>query len=151
MEVGGGMCWWDWETERMRELFWTNAQYGVNGLVCLLAGLGSLLLFLMRSADREFLWFGVWEIINVLDTLLLPDYSSFHPINMVVWLTTQAILIAGLNVTMPTMILHLRRIHRSRLYWTAITVALLDGSLDLLFTFDWIGFSTFFAIGAFMK
>jgi Stage II sporulation protein E (SpoIIE) len=151
MQLGDANLLRDWQTHRNRELFWANAQYGINGLVCLLAGLGSLLLFLMRPADREFLWFGVWEIINVLATLLLPDYSSFHSIDVIVWLVAQAILIAGLNVTMPTMIMHLRRIHRGRLYWTAITVALLDCSLDLLFTFDWIGFSTFFEIGTVMK
>ena len=151
MQLGDASLMKEWQTHRSRELFWANTQYGIAGLVCLLAGLGSLWLFFMRPTDREFLWFGVWEIFNVLDTFFLPAYASFHSVNVVVWLAGQAFLIAGLNVTMPTMIRHFRRFNRSRLYWAAIAVALLDFSLNLLITFNWISVSVFFEIGAVMK
>jgi hypothetical protein len=148
MQLGDASLMTQWQTHRSHELFWANTQYDIAGLVCLLAGLGSLWLFFMRPADREFLWFGVWEILNV---LLIPAYASFRSLNVVLWMVGQAILIAGLNVSLPIMIRHFRKINRSRLYWAAIAVALLDCSLDFLVTFNWISVAVHFEIGAVMK
>lgn len=148
MQLGDASLMTEWQTHRSHELFWANTQYDIAGLVCLLAGLGSLWLFFMRPADREFLWFGVWEILNV---LLIPAYDSFRSVNVVVWMVGQAIVIAGLNVSLPIMIRHFRKINRSRLYWAAIAVALLGCSLDLLVTFNWISVAVHFEIGAVMK
>ena len=58
MQLGDASLMTKWQTHRSHELFWANTQFGIAGLVCLLAGLGSLWLFFMRPADREFLWFG---------------------------------------------------------------------------------------------
>lgn len=148
MQLGDASLMSEWQTHRSHELFWANTQFGIAGLVCLLAGLGSLWLFFMRPADREFLWFGVWEILNV---LLILAYASFRSVNVVVSMVGQAILIAGLNVSLPIMIRHFRKINRSRLYWAAIAVALLNCSLDLLVTFNWISVAVHFEIGAVMK
>jgi hypothetical protein len=148
MQLGDASLMTEWQTHRSHELFWANTQYGIVGLVCLLAGLGSLWLFFMRPADREFLWFGVWEIFNV---LLIPAYAIFGSVNVVVWMVSQAVLIAGLNVSLPIMIRHFRKINRSRLYWAAIAVALLNCSLDLLVTFNRISVAIHFEIGAVMK
>jgi hypothetical protein len=148
MQLGDASLMTEWQTHRSHELFWANTQFGIAGLVCLLAGLGSLWLFFMRPADREFLWFGVWEILNV---LLIPAYDSFRSVNVVVLMVGQAILIAGLNVSLPIMIRHFRKINRSRLYWAAIAVALLGCALDFLVTFNWISIAVHFEIGAVMK
>ena len=148
MQLGDASLMTEWQTHRSHELFWANTQFGIAGLVCLLAGLGSLWLFFMRPADREFLWFGVWEILNV---LLISAYASFRSVNVVVSMVGQAILIAGLNVSLPIMIRHFRKINQSRLYWAAIAVALLDCSLDFLVTFNWISVAVHFEIGAVMK
>jgi hypothetical protein len=148
MQFGDASLMTEWQTHRSYELFWASTQFDIAGLVCLLAGLGSLWLFFMRPADREFLWFGVWEILNV---LLIPAYDSFRSVNVVVLMVGQAILIAGLNVSLPIMIRHFRKINRSRLYWAAIAVALLGCALDFLVTFNWMSVAVHFEIGAVMK
>jgi hypothetical protein len=148
MQLGDASLMTKWQTHRSHELFWANTQFGIAGLVCLLAGLGSLWLFFVRPTDREFLWFGVWEIINV---LLISVYASFRSVNVVVWMVGQAILIAGLNVSLPIMIRHFRKINRGRLYWAAIAVALLDCLLDFLVTFNLISVAVHFEIGTVMK
>lgn len=148
MQLGDASLITEWQMHRSHELFWANTQFGIAGLVCLLAGLGSLWLFFMRPADREFLWFGVWETLNV---FLILAYDSFRSVNVVVLMVGQAILIAGLNVSLPIMIRHFRKINRSRLYWAAIAVALLGCALDFLVTFNWISVAVHFEIGAVMK
>jgi hypothetical protein len=120
---------------RWRELLWANTQFNIDGLICLLAGLGSLVLFLLRPTDREFLWFAVWEAFNVLYTLL-GIWSNFHTFDVVFWRLSGAVLLAGLNGCMPVLIRHFGRTDRGRLYWAAIAVALLDSAINALQGFN---------------
>jgi hypothetical protein len=150
MQIGDANLIREWQEHRTREIFWANAQYNINCLVCLLAGLGSLFLFFLRPADREFLWFGVWEIFNVL-FLLLQTYCQFHPFNVILFTGGTAVLIAGLNLSMPILIRHFGRIGRTRLFWIAIVVALLDFLLNTLVALNWISVSLYGEVGAVSK
>ena len=47
-------------------------------LMNLLAAFAGLFLFWMRPQDREYLWFGIYELLTGLDHLVL-DYYRFHP------------------------------------------------------------------------
>ena len=139
-----------WQAGQWHELFWSMTQFNIDGLVCLLAGLGSLVLFFLRPADREFLWFGVWEICNVLYTLL-GSWSSLHSFDVTLWRLTGAVLLAGLNGSMPVLIRHFGGTGRTRLYWAAISVALLDSALNVVFAFNGINFFQFCLAEAVMK
>lgn len=150
MQLGDASLIHEWQTHRLRQIFWENAQYNVDGLVCLLAGLGSVLLFFLRRSDREFLWFGLFEVINVL-YVFPQSYFQLHSTSITLWLWFQAVLILGLNITMPTMIRHFGRIGRTRLYWLAIAIALSDFLLNGLSALDWISPSTFSEVGAVCK
>jgi hypothetical protein len=150
MQLGDASLIHEWQIHRLRQIFWEDAQYNINGLVCLLAGIGSLLLFFLRPTDREFLWFGLFEAINVV-YVLFQTYCEVHSVNIHFWLWGQAILILGLNVSMPTMIEHFGRICRTRLYWVAIAVALSDFVLNGLVALGWISTSLYGEIGAFSK
>jgi len=44
----------------------------------LLAAFAGLFLFWMRPQDREYLWFGIYELLTGLDHLVV-DYARFHP------------------------------------------------------------------------
>jgi hypothetical protein len=135
---------------RWRELLWANTQFNIDGLICLLAGLGSLVLFLLRPTDREFLWFAVWEAFNVLYTLL-GIWSNFHTFDVVFWRLSGAVLLAGLNGCMPVLIRHFGRTDRGRLYWAAIAVALLDSAINALQGFNVISILSFCVAEAVMK
>ena len=137
MQLGDASLIREWQADQWREILWLNTQFNINGLVCLLAGLGSLLLFFLRPADREFLWFGVWEAFNVL-YLLLGAWCNFHSFNVVFWRLGGAVLLAGLNGSMPILIRHFGRTDRTRLYWAAIAVALLDSALNVIVAFNGI-------------
>jgi hypothetical protein len=115
----------EWQAEHWRSIFWVNTQFSINCLVCLLAGLGSLVLFLLRSTDREFLWFAVWEAFNVLYALM-EIWCDSHSFDVIFWRLGGAILLAGLNGSLPILIRHFGRTDRTPLYWAAIAVALLD-------------------------
>ena len=140
----------EWQAQRWRELFWVNTQFNINWFVCLLAGLGSLVLFFLRPTDREFLWFGVWEAFNVLYGLL-EIWCNFHSLNVISWRLDGAILLAGLNGCLPILIRHFGRTDRTRLYWAAIGVALLDSAINALLAFNVISIFSFCVAEAVMK
>ena len=133
----------EWQAHRWHELFWVTTQFNIDGLVCLLAGLGSLVLFFLRPTDREFLWFGVWEAFNVL-YILLGVYGNFHSFNVILWRLGEAVLLAGLNGSMPILIRHFGRTDRTRLYWAAIAVALLDSAINVVLALN--GISVFLVL-----
>ena len=140
----------EWQAQQWREIFWANTQFNIDCLVCLLAGLGSLVLFFLRPADREFLWFGVWEGFNVL-YIVLGVWCNFHSFNVIFWRLRGAILLAGLNVCLPILIRHFGRTDRTRLYWAAIAVALLDSAINLFQGLNGISLFWFCAAEAVMK
>jgi sigma-B regulation protein RsbU (phosphoserine phosphatase) len=142
MQLGDAGLIREFQAHQWHELFWFNTQFNISCLVCLLAGLGSLVLFFLRPADREFLWFGVWELLNVL-YILMAVWCYFHSFNVIVWRLGGAVLLAGLNGCMPILIRHFGRTDRTRLYWAAIAVALLDSAINVLLAFNGISFFWF--------
>ncbi len=150
MQLGDARLIGEWQTKRWRELFWVNTQFNIDTLVCLLAGLGSLVLFFLRPTDREFLWFAVWEAFSVL-YLLLATWCTFDSYNVIFWRLGGAVLLAGLNGSLPILIRHFGRTDRTRLYWAAIAVALLDAAFNVLLAFHEISFLWFCVTAAVMK
>ncbi|MGA7887095.1 MAG: PP2C family protein-serine/threonine phosphatase [Acidobacteriaceae bacterium] len=150
MQLGDASLIQEWQTHRLRQIFWEDTQYNIYGLVCLLAGVGSLLLFFLRPTDREFLWFGLFEVLNVA-YVIWQAYCELHSTSIIFWLWGQAILILGLNTSLPTMIRHFGRIGRTRLYWVAIAAALSDFLLNSVVALNWISTSLSGEVGAFSK
>ena len=60
---------WTWFIDL--RTFWSNADAAALVIVYLMGGLGSLLLFAFLRTDREYLWFGVYELGNAILILLL--------------------------------------------------------------------------------
>jgi sigma-B regulation protein RsbU (phosphoserine phosphatase) len=58
--------------------FWSTSSGNVLMLMNLLAAFAGLFLFWMRPQDREYLWFGIYELLTGVDHLVL-DYYRFHP------------------------------------------------------------------------
>jgi Stage II sporulation protein E (SpoIIE) len=58
--------------------FWSSSSGNVLMLMNLLAASAGLFLFSMRPQDREYLWFGIYELLSGVDHLVL-DYYRFHP------------------------------------------------------------------------
>jgi Stage II sporulation protein E (SpoIIE) len=150
MQLGDASLMREQQAERWRRIFWANTQFNINCLVCLLAGLGSLMLFFLRRTDREFLWFGVWEAFNAL-YIILGVWCNFHSFNVIFWRLRGAILLAGLNGCLPVLIRHFGRTGRTRLYWAAIAVALLDSAINVLLAFDGMSIFWFCVAEAVMK
>ncbi len=140
----------EWQAQRWRQIFWINTQFNIDCLVCLLAGLGSLVLFFLRKTDREFLWFAVWEAFNVL-YILLGIWCDFHSFNVIFWRLCGGVLLAGLNGSLPILIRHFGRTDRTRLYWAAIAVAVIDSAINVLQGLNGISIFWFAVAGAVSK
>jgi stage II sporulation SpoE-like protein/7TM protein involved in diverse intracellular signaling len=66
------------QTYEARSRFWSSSSSNVLMLMNLLAAFAGLFLFWMRPQDREYLWFGIYELLTGLDHLII-DYARFHP------------------------------------------------------------------------
>jgi Stage II sporulation protein E (SpoIIE) len=150
MQLGDAGLIREWQAQRWHTIFWASTQFNINCLVCLLAGLGSLVLFFLRPADREFLWFATWEGFNVL-YVFMGIWCNFHSFNVIFWRLGGAILLAGLNGCLPVLIRHFGKTDRTRLYWAAIAVALLDSAINALLAFNGISNFSFCVTEAVMK
>ena len=150
LQLGDASLIREWQAHQWHELFWDNTQFIINCLVCLLAGVGSLVLFFLRPTDREFLWFGAWEAFNVL-YILLGAWCTFHSFDVILWRLGGAVLLAGLNGCMPVLIRHFGRTARTHLYWAAIAVALLDSVINVMVGLHGISVFWFCVAEALMK
>jgi Stage II sporulation protein E (SpoIIE) len=95
--------------------FWYSSSGNVLMLMNLLAAAAGLFLFSMRPQDREYLWFGIYELLSGVDHLVL-DYYRFHP--------TPQWIIFWLDLTLSA---------ASWLFFLVFIVAILNGRKNWLF------------------
>jgi len=123
-----------WQTAEYRQLFWLDSSYGFLLLLEFLAGLA---LFAMHRADREHLWFGLYELCWVARHASF-EYFDFHSH----WLKAPDLvdlfcLIAG-TLCFIQLVVSITRQHRGFLFWIAIaSVAAYTGAIAIG-VLDWI-------------
>jgi hypothetical protein len=150
MQFGDAGLIHDWQMYQQRNTFWENTQSIIGCVLSLLAAFGAFVLFFMRPSDREYLWFGIFQLFNSIYELLINIYQSLHPSAFRVVLLLMGGIILVLNTALPTFIRHFLKIGRTRLYWVTIVVAicftlvLVLGSLSAI---TYLQFITGLAVG----
>ena len=127
--------------------FWSSSSGNVLMLMNLLAAFAGLFLFWMRPQDREYLWFGIYELLTGLDHLVL-DYYRFHP--------TPQWIIFGLDLTLSAaswflFLLFIFTILNGRknwLFWAAVATPVVTILGQLASRMGWIGLVQFDLIWA---
>jgi len=127
--------------------FWSSSSGNVLMLMNLLAAFAGLFLFWMRPQDREYLWFGVYELLTGLDHLVI-DYARFHP--------TPEWIISWLDLVFSTtswflFLLFIFTILNGRknwLFWAAVATEVVTILAQIGFMMEWINLVHFDLIWA---
>ena len=134
-----------WQTAEYRQLYWLNSSLGFLLLLEFLAGLAGLALFAMHRADREYLWFGLYELCWVARHASL-EYFEFHSY----WLKASDLVdlffLVGGTLCFIQLVVSITRQHRGFLFWIAIaSVAAYAGAIAIGLL-DWISVSRWNAL-----
>jgi hypothetical protein len=118
--------------------FWSSSAGNVLMMMNLLAAFAGLFLFSMRPQDREYLWFGLYELLTGVDHLVV-DYYHFNPApETVIW---------WLDVTCSTaswllfllFIFTILKGRKSWLFWAAVATEVVTILAQLSSMMGWIG------------
>jgi hypothetical protein len=127
--------------------FWSSSSGNVLMLMNLLAAFAGLFLFWMRPRDREYLWFGIYELMTGLDHLVI-DYASFHTVpEWIIWWLD----IAFSATSWLLFLLFIFTILNGRknwLFWAAVTTEIVTILGHIAFMMGWINLVHFNLIWA---
>jgi sigma-B regulation protein RsbU (phosphoserine phosphatase) len=127
--------------------FWSSSSGNVLMLMNLLAAFAGLFLFWMRPQDREYLWFGIYELLTGLDHLVL-DYYRFHPTPDWILFWLDSVLSAASWLLFLLFIFTILNGRKNWLFWAAVATEVVTILAQLAFMMGWIGLVQFDLIWA---
>jgi hypothetical protein len=127
--------------------FWSSSSGNVLMLMNLLAAFAGLFLFSMRPQDREYLWFGIYELLTGLDHLVL-DYYRFHPTPQWIIFWLDAALSAASWLLFLLFIFTILNGRKNWLFWAAAATPVATILGQLAFRTGWIDLVQFDLIWA---
>jgi Stage II sporulation protein E (SpoIIE) len=127
--------------------FWSSSSGNVLMLMNLLAAFAGLFLFSMRPQDREYLWFGIYELLTGLDHLVL-DYYRFHPTPQWIIFWLDAALSAASWLFFLLFIFTILNGRKNWLFWAAVATPVVTILGQLAFRMGWINLVQFDLIWA---
>ena len=117
--------------------FWSSSSGNVLMLMNLLAAFAGLFLFWMRPQDREYLWFGIYELLTGVDHLVL-DYYRFHPTpEWIIWCLDIALSAASWFLFL-LFIFTILNGRKNWLFWAAVATPVVTILGQLAFRLGWI-------------
>ena len=127
--------------------FWSSSSGNVLMLMNLLAAFAGLFLFWMRPQDREYLWFGIYELLTGVDHLVL-DYYRFHPTPQWIIFGLDLVLSAASWFLFLLFIFTILNGRKNWLFWAAVATPVVTILAQLASRMGWIGLVQFDLIWA---
>jgi hypothetical protein len=121
--------------------FWNATAGNVLMLVNLVAAFGGFFLFGMRPGDREYLWFGLYELLTGADHLVV-DWPLFYPSPADILSALDAWMSAASWVLFLLFVFKILDGHRNWLFWSAIGTSLATVLFETALNLDWISVKT---------
>jgi sigma-B regulation protein RsbU (phosphoserine phosphatase) len=118
--------------------FWSSSAGNVLMMMNLLAAFAGLFLFSMRPQDREYLWFGMYELLTGLDHLVV-DYYHFTPAPETIIWWLDVTLSAGSWFLFLLFIVTILKGRKNWLFWAAVATEVVTIVAQLSFMMGWIG------------
>jgi hypothetical protein len=117
------------QIERLRVLathdaFWNATDTGLNLVFNLLTAAAGLALFCLRRIEREYLWFGLAQLLWAAQALIILG-ASFLPLPYVLTGWLQVSLVVGAQLLNLEFFVTLMGQRKRRLYWTAASAVLI--------------------------
>ena len=112
----------DWRDYQMKTILWSSAATSLHLPFELFGAIAGLTLFLLRRADREYLWFGTYQIFGAfVDASSV--YTSFSAQSMVAYDVFSSVAVFGWYVSLLLLVYCLMKRQRDSLFWTATALA----------------------------
>jgi hypothetical protein len=131
----------DWYTRDFKILFWRLSATSYATLLYMLAGFGGIVLYLLRRKDREYLWFGAYELFSGASGLVLL-YRNFYDTPLNLYETLQDLLGYAALLCFVAFLFLVLRSRRSRWYWVPVTSVVLVVLAMILGYGRWISIAT---------
>jgi len=125
------------KSSQVKTAFWDQFSQNILLLLVLLAGVATLVLWALHPADREFLWFGAFELMDAAGHAA-GAFENFyaHPVNVLE--TVQTGIETAQAFFFLAFLFALLRQKRGVLYWLAIASALLHPLLWIPGELEWL-------------
>lgn len=127
-----------WKANDDLETFWEAASRNVLLLIGLLAGIAALTLFALRRMEREYLWFGIYELL-IAARIGHSDYRMFYDN----WFPGNNLLNDSLDTAASlfflTFIATLLRRRKDGVYWSAVVALGVSALIEVPTLLGWIG------------
>jgi hypothetical protein len=136
----------DWHTREVKSRFWRDSATSYATLIYVLAGIAGIVLYLLRRNEREYLFFGAYELLAGAAGLVLL-YRRFHDTPGILYEGLRTLfLYASLLCFVAFLFLFLRS-RRSRWYWVAVASVVLEVLLLIPGHAEWISLSVWNGLG----
>lgn len=110
--------------------YWFVTAQNIQLLISLLAGLAALALFALQSSDREYLWFGVFELMSA--TLSgIEVYAAFHLMPEILYLALRDSAQAAEWIFFLVLVYTLLGQRRDVIFWIAAASAFFQVPVDI--------------------
>ncbi|HKF50366.1 MAG TPA: SpoIIE family protein phosphatase [Terracidiphilus sp.] len=137
----------DWHARDVKLVFWRTSATSYATLLYILAGIGGVVLYLLRRKDREYLWFGAYELFSGAAGLVLL-YRNFYDTQLDLYEALQELLSYAALLCFVAFLFLVLRSRRSRWYWVAVTsvvlvlLTMIPGYAKWISVSVWNGLST---------
>jgi hypothetical protein len=114
----------DWQSREFKGIFWSISAQDYQILLEVLAGIAGLVLYLLRRKEREYLWFGAYQLLDGA-TGLVQVYMHFHDSRQFFNGGIAQLLSAASLLCFIAFLFLILRSRRSKWYWVAVVSVVL--------------------------
>jgi hypothetical protein len=136
----------DWQARDFKILFWRLTATSYATLLYMLAGIGGIVLYLLRRKEREYLWFGAYELLSGAAGLVLL-YRNFYDTQLYLYETLQDLFGDAALLCFVAFLFLVLRSRRSRWYWVAVTSVVFLALMEIPAQARWISISLWNGLG----
>jgi stage II sporulation SpoE-like protein/7TM protein involved in diverse intracellular signaling len=130
-----------WKADQNNRIFWQLASVNILMLINLLAAVTGLALFAARPAEREYLWFGIYELLTGFQHLV-DESPLFYPAGWHGYSFLAAVLAEGSWLFFLFFLTRILKRPRNWLFWAAIATVILQFLAMGSFQMAWINSGT---------
>lgn len=141
LRIGDASVLAEWNSLQREDRYWRESSENFLLFLEVLAALASFGLYSLRSAEREYLWFGVFELFSAA-LLGVTDCAAFLPLSMSLFVLLESLFQASEGVAFLLFIVELLRGRRGWLFWTACGFYVTSLAVQFAgLNGEWIGFT----------
>ena len=127
----------NWKTHRNNRSFWQTSSANILMLINLLAAITGLALFAARPAEREYLWFGIYELLTGVQHLV-ENCRLYYPIPWHAYRLLGAVISETSWLFFLFFLFRLLSGRRNWLYWTGIATVIFQFLFLVVAELSWI-------------